>query len=278
MKKLLIVCVTAIVLVAGCQALAKQLINSALKSNYFYKALSMIDKLFAGYVYVIPSGGVDSPTMPVTAWRNASHAASIESVIDRHPFNDVHVAATAQDTLVVVYLDGADTAKRDTVYKPTPVMHASVHLTFELVGDSWKFRTMTKGVVRSDSALSHIDFDSMKVAAWRSGAQVNYPLLTQASAAMPYDTFLFQVGDSVTMDVWLASDLQLPWAFGRVDTNVHMGFQRDASNPKHFYGFWQPTAAGRHVVWCEAIGAYEAFYSTTGPDRSVMWGMPCRVQ
>lgn len=278
MKKLLIVLVAAVMLIVGCQKLENQLINDALKSNDFYKALSTIDKLFSGYVYVIPSNGYLGTGTPVTAWREASNVASVESIFDNSPYNDAHVDVTAQDTLVVVFTDTGTVL--DTVYKPSPTLDASIKLRFELVGDSWKLRTITKGVSKSDSALNHIAFDSVKVVAWRSGSPVDYPTLTQADSLMPYDTFLFDSGDSVAMDVWVTSDLPLPWVFGHIDANstLNTAFQRDPSDPSHFYGFWKPTTAGRHVGWFEAVCAVDAFYSKTGPDRAVMWGMPYRVQ
>jgi hypothetical protein len=284
MRYALPVVLAAMLATVGCNALRsdQDRVESSLRSNPFFKSLGAT----SGGSRQPPTNPCDGDTTwPLGAWRNV-HDPDVDYVISvEHPFATVDFHADWPCTLYAVYTDLPDTSIRDTVVKPAPEFHGTISFRFEFTGDSWELRALSPCPATFDSALGLMALDSVEVSVRREGETVPYPTLDNTGLLPldPYD-YTFQPGDSVSLRLWEthAPEVDFPWVYlhGPPGHN-YSPFNYDQANGC-WYGTWtinpRQESSEARWVWFEMLDVGSALIRKTGPDRSVLWGLPYIVE
>jgi hypothetical protein len=269
----------ALVMFVGCSTESDfDRIDEALNDHPFFNALGVIPGPSDPY-RTGQGGGDGDTTVPVAAWRVVPEPDIDYAIIVVGPKAEVPVILTWPCTLYVVYTDLPDTSIRDTVLKPAPEITGLMEMLFEFDGTNWTMTQIAPCDARFDSGFQHIEIESLQVNVRRAGQPVEYPSLVNVfrQPLDPY-AYTFQAGDSIDLRLWESDIVDLPWAYlhGR-DGDGYDPFQYDSLSGS-WYGTWVVNDTGNHWVWFEVIDINDAIMNKTGPDRSVLWGLPYIVE
>jgi len=278
MKKLSVAFVAILLLAAGCQKADKDRVDASLRDNPFFKALGAVPAQqgeFTGH------NGLDGDTSwPIVAARKIHDPTVDYQITVNRPNADVDFTLAWPCTLTVVYTDLPDTGARDTAIKPAPKINGTMQWRFEFQGDSWRLTELSPCLAKFDSVLNHIVIESLQVQVRRAGQTVPYPTLDSIQLRLPVATYpySFLVGDSVTLHLWEMDDRGFVWAYLHAPNGTFLdGFKYDSTSHA-FYGTWTVSQPGNHWVWFEAVDLHDAILDKTTPDRSILWGLPYKVE
>lgn len=280
MKRTIAMVALALLAWTGCKQNDQVKVHDALNDHPFFQALGAVPAQSGDYT----GGGKDGDTSwPIAAARKI-RTPDIDYTIEvNRPLAEVSFQIVWPCTLAVVYTDIPDTAARDTVLKPAPKINGVMSWVFEHQGDSWRLQQLSPCKAKFDSVLEHVRIDSFRVKVRRAGETFDYPTMTDPAVRLPVDSYpyTFQAGDSVDLRLWETNDLGANgtvWAYLHSDPgSFTSGFHFDTLTTS-FYGSWTVNHTGRHWVWFEAVDIEGAVFSKTGPDRSILWGLPYLVQ
>ncbi len=279
MKTAAILFIGALLMLVGCSTESdSDRIDQALNDHPFFKALGAIPG--PNDPYRTGQGGADGDTsVPVAAWRVVPEPVIDYEIVVVSPKAEVNMVLVWPCTLYVVYTDWPDTSIRDTVLKPAPEITGLMEMLFEFDGTDWTMTEISPCDARFDSGFRHIEIESLQVDVRRAGQPVEYPSLVNVYR-QPLDPYpyTFQAGDSIDLRLWESDIVDLPWAYlhGR-DRDSYDPFQYDSLSGS-WYGSWVVSDTGDHWVWFEVIDINDAIMNKTGPDRSVLWGLPYIVE
>lgn len=278
MRNAAILFVGALLMLVGCSTESDaDRIDRALHDHPFFKTVGAIPG--PSDPYHTGQGGDGDTTVPVAAWRVVAEPDIDYEITVVGPQAEVSMSLVWPCTLYVVYTDLPDTSIRDTVLKPAPEIHGQMEMLFEFDGTGWTMTEISPCDAKFDSGVGYIEIESLQVDVRRAGQPVEYPSLTNVYR-QPLDPYpyTFRTGDSIDLRLWEYDDVNLPWAYlhGR-DADDYDPFRYDSVSGS-WYGTWVVNDTGNHWVWFEVIDIDDAVMKRTGPDRSVLWGLPYIVE
>jgi len=246
-------------LIFGCTATRNtDLISSKIESDPFFKALGK----FSGEENLL-----GETKGPISAWREVNDPTKeyYIHIYDGKADADLNVVWVV--TLHVVYLTEAIV---DTVIKSAPNYNGDMSFYFERDG-TWKLKELSPCVVKSDSLQDVLSIDSVLVRV--NGEE---PIrLVDPTATIPIESwpYTFNVGDSIDVMVWSYDSskcIVMLHAPGAVRHRFHY------EDGKWIYrGF--PKELGTHWAWIDVISK-QSIYDRDAPDRSLVWGLPYKVE
>ncbi len=221
-------------------------------------------------------------TWPVDVWRSVGVATVDDDIIVTGDEADIILDISWPDTVFVAYTDLSDTSIRDTVVKPSPKFSGDLKFHYKVVDKRWKLVSLTPAAVRSDSAGNHVRLDSIKCEVLNRTS--TYPTITNPAALMscypigdyPYT---FQEGDSIKVMVY-AGDLdtnKVPLLFAPLKDRTPEFFNYEPEMG-YWYGTWVVKNIGHHWTWISICDLDIILDRDMKAARSVLWGIPYRVE
>lgn len=285
MRQALPIVLAVMIALVGCTEKSdEQRVQAAFEESPFFRSLGGVPASDDGYQG--KGGGLDGDTTwPVGAWRAIRDPEINWEIRVNNPFAEVDFFIEWPCTLYVVYTDLPDTSIRDTVVKPAPEIKGRWSLEAEFDGEEWHLTEMSTIDAVFDSAVGMIELDSIQVAVYRSGEKIPYPTLTGTGrlSLNPYP-YTFRHGDSLELRLWEnhAPGLGLVWSFLHgPPRHRYSPFKQDPATGS-WAGTWviDPAATDHEERWVyfEVLDLDQAILKKTGPDRSVLWGVPYIVE
>ena len=219
---------------------------------------------------------------PVDAWRRVGEATVDNDITVIGDAADIALDISWPDTVFVVYTELPENTIRDTIIKPSPEFSGDLKFHYKVVDKRWKLVSLTPAAVKSDSAGTHVKLDSIKCEVLNRTD--TYPTLSNPLALIPcYPIgdypYTFQEGDSIKVMVY-AGDLdtnKVPLLFAPLKDSVPDFFNYDPEMG-YWYGTWVVNAVGHHWTLISVCDLDIIFDPDMKAARSVLWGIPYRVE
>jgi len=244
--------------------------------------IGLIDRALHDHPFFTKLGTIPAPVSPYAESTAAVDARRVyrEPDIDYEILVDgsegtVNISVVWPCTLYIVYPAGDGV---DTLAKPGPHITGLAQSRFGYNGSEWRMTGASPCDARSDSGFRFLEIDSLRLSARRDGDTVSFPgIRNMTRRTLDPWPFTFRAGDSVDISLWQHDTVDAPGAF------LHLPWSGDATPFRQdTAGTWSCTwvlsDTGRGWAWFEVFDIADGINDPGGPDRTVLWGLPCIVE